>query len=515
MNMDHALAAWLENPENYPEPTSSVEVIQTHISVLFLTDHFVYKWKKPAHFTFLDFTTLEKRKHYCEEELRLNRRLCPGVYLEVRAIRRTAAGKYSFTEGEAVDYCVMMKRLPGERLMSLCLERGDPGLEEATRAIAGIIARLHHQPGVSEAVKEAGSPEHLAAKITGNFAETYQPGLFDPSLYDAVRAGFQYRIPALLEWLRKRAAAGKIVEGHGDLHAGNIFLTDPPTVFDCIEFAPEFRCGDAAVENAFLMMDLVFRGRRDLANVYEESYIGITGDREQKEYLPVLIAYQAMVRAKVAALAAADGDLAADQRARQEQAANRYLELAAASLLESAPRLPVILICGLPGSGKSYLSRLMARRFGWIHLSSDPIRKELAGIEFSQALPPECYTEGFSQKTYGEMKDRARAARLPVLADANFPRVQVRANFVEGIAKPVFLIWITCDEETTRERLERRARSPGEVSDAGFEVYRMLRERFEAPQDSENIPCLAIDGTAGAEKAVPAILAWLLHGVME
>jgi aminoglycoside phosphotransferase family enzyme/predicted kinase len=519
--MDPALLRRLHEPDCFPGGAERVEVRQTHLSVVCLVGEEAYKLKKPVRFSFVDFTDPEQRRRCCEEEVRLNRRLCPGVYLGVAPLYRDPApgGRWSFVPSPGatvVDHAVRMRRLPEERLLSHLLAQGEVTTADAVR-LAELVAAFHRDVGTSDEAREAGGPEQKQAAILGNFeaTEALVGSVFPSGLYRAVEARARRDLEALLPRLRRRAAEGRIVDGHGDLHARNIFLTEPPVIFDCIEFRPSFRCGDVAFEVAFLVMDFIHRGRPDLARAYLAAYVARSGDTELPSLMPAAISYRAMVRAKVASLAASDPGLEDADREAERAEARRYLRLAAASALGDAPLL--VFSCGLPGSGKSHLLEALARCSGWPCLASDRLRKELAGVAPTDPLPEEAYTPEARARTYGELVRRAGEALEagPVLLDANFPtrreRARVRA-LAERAGGRAVALWIRGDEALVRERLAARERGETvSASDAGVRVYEQLRGGFEEPQEDEGMTVIPVDGGADAEDNLDRILARFLE----
>lgn len=510
----------LTDPHCFPGPPASVEIRQTHLSVVCLAGENVYKLKKPVCFSFVDFSTPELRRHFCEEEVRLNRRLCPDVYLGVVPLYQDPLGVWSFLPSPGavvVDHAVHMRRLPEDRLLSAMLDRNavEPG--DVIR-LARIVAAFHRASPRDEATLAAGGPESKIAAILGNFevtenlADTVFPGPLHPALEQQVRRDVNRLRPIL----QRRLEQGHVVDGHGDLHARNIFLTDPPVIFDCIEFRPQFRCGDVATENAFLVMDLIHRGRPDLAETYLDAYIEQTGDTDQRALMPALVSYRAMVRAKVGALAASSPDLPEAEREAEAREARRYLQLAAAAAVSSPPLL--IVACGLPAAGKSWILQALAERTGWICLSTDRLRKELAGVPPETVLGEEFYTPQGNERTYEELFRRAREALergLCVLLDANFRnkphRTQARALALQAGARAL-LVWVRTGESVTRSRLEARDEGPEtSVSDAGTRVYEQLRDSFEAPDTGEGMALLELDGAADVEENIDRILARALE----
>lgn len=523
--MDSRLLARLANPACYPGSVDAVEIRQTHLSVVCLAGDYAYKLKKPVRFPFVDFSTRELRRHFCEEEVRLNRRLCPGLYLGVAPLLRTAEGGWTFRgaatagEGQVEEWAVRMRRLPEEKLLHHELAENRV-TEDQIREVARIMARFHGQSRPSPEVIEAGSPAKKRQAILANF-DLLESGAalgFDLALLEAVRARAEADLEQWMPLMEERSRSGRVVDGHGDLHARNICLTEPPVIFDCIEFRPEFRCGDVAVENAFLVMDLTYRGHPELAQVYLDTYITESGDADQRRLMPLFLSYRAMVRAKVAALSGMDPDIAVEERRHARESVARHLQLAAAGAL-SQDRI-LLLACGLPGTGKSHFCHALAERSGWPVVSSDRVRKELAGVPPEHRLPGEFYEEVFSARTYAEVL-RQIWEQLPTrstLADASFARARLRAQAgaaCRRVGGRPSLVWIDADEAVVARRLGLRKSDATAVSDANWEVYQRLRASFEPPGEAEGLPVLRIDGTAGADQNVDRVLTWLLRGTPE
>lgn len=510
----------LHDPAAYPEGPREVRVLQTHISIVCLAGDRVYKLKKPLQLPFLDFSTPALREHFCREELHLNQRLCPDVYLDVVPLW-LHEHRYGFAQrGRVVDHAVLMRRLPQERMLDELLAAGavDTGHIEA---IARTLLPFHRRNGIRPAPGEPGRPERLAEFMTANFRETgrFAGTVFDPDLHRALAHRTQEDLAALQPRLLARIAAGRVVHGHGDLHARNICMTDPPAIYDCVEFDAELRCGDVAVENAFLVMDLAYRGHRELAGAFVRAYCEASGDDEQPALLPPLFRYRAMVRAKVAALATEDPGIGAQDRKAAAASAQRHLALAAASAVaEDGPLW--LLACGLPASGKSHVFGQLAAETGWPCFASDRIRKELAGIAPDQHAPEGSYEPAAVARVYGELLRRADAATRgsaahdgggPVLLDATFRAAAERRRAAEAAAAAgarLCTVFFDVGDATARRRL--RARGRENPSDAGLEVYEAMRAGFERPGADE--PAVRVDADAPARAQIDRILAALLGG---
>jgi len=301
MESERIVGAFLK-PETYDEKVSGkIEVLQTHISWVFLTGSYAYKIKKPVDFGFLDFTTLEKRKKYCELELTLNRRLCPEMYLGVIPVAEDKGILKMGGRGRIIEYALKMRQMPREKLMNRLLERGEIGKDVIDR-IAKVIADFHSGAETSAAISKSGNPESVKFNWDENFEQT--TGFVGKVL---ARKDFDFVKKTVIDFLEKnknlfekRVRGGRIRRIHGDLHSGNIFVVGgKPCIFDCIEFSDRFSCLDTAADVAFLSMDLDFKGRRDLSELLVKKYIVYSGDEEIARILNFYKCYYAWVRGKV------------------------------------------------------------------------------------------------------------------------------------------------------------------------------------------------------------------------
>ncbi len=318
----------LMKPEAYNEDPSSIELVQTHISFVFLTERFVYKVKKAVNFGFLDFTTLEKRRFFCEKELELNRRLCGDMYLEVVPINKADAIKIKGA-GETVEYAVKMKRMPQEKIMSKLLEENkvDTGLVDR---IAKRIADFHLKAETNRRISEFGSLAVIETNWKENFKQTedYVDKTISMNDFKLIRekiSSFMKRNVSLFE---KRIAEGRVRDCHGDIHSGNIFVTNGIYIFDAIEFNDRFRYSDVAADVAFLAMDLDFKGRVDLSNFFVEKYVKYSGDQELMKLLPFYKCYRAYVRGKVTSFKLKDPNVRSNEKNAAMNEAKAYFKLA-------------------------------------------------------------------------------------------------------------------------------------------------------------------------------------------
>lgn len=319
---------WLLDEKNYPHPVEYVELIQTHISYVILAGDFVYKFKKPVDFRFLNFTSLDRRKFYCEEELRLNRRLCPKIYLDTVAVCKGAGGFAWDRAGQPVEYAVKMRRLAEDRMMGRVIARGELQQGDILRITDKLIP-FYETADRSGRVRGYGDVGAVARTIQDNFRETrpFAGGNVLPEgRFNSIRR-YATRFLEKEQLFVDRANEDKICEGHGDLHSGNICLEDEVAIFDCIEFNESLRCTDIAADLAFLAMDLDYHGLRSYRDIFIDSYIERSGDRGMKRMLAFYMCYRAYVRGKIGLLTSADNKVAEDVRTRAEESARRYFRL--------------------------------------------------------------------------------------------------------------------------------------------------------------------------------------------
>jgi aminoglycoside phosphotransferase family enzyme len=331
------LVAALLEPAAYPEPTSGVALVTTHISWVFLTDHFAYKVKKPVDLGFLNFTTLRRRHHYLNEELVLNRRLCPEIYLEVLPVVARGPGVRLGGRGQPLDYALKMVRLPQERMMDEVADRGEltqGHLEQIIAKLTPFYAQAARGPGINK----FGEPAIIAFNHEENFTRT-EPlvGLMlSRERFEAIRHFARSFLRQRRELFRRRLKEGRIRDCHGDLHMQNICLADGVYVFDCIEFNPRFRYGDVAADIDFLAMDLDFHGFRELSRYFVARFAESSRDPELLELLDFYKCYRAYVRGKINAFTAQDPEQSPEARAEAERLAKDYFALAGEYAREGA-----------------------------------------------------------------------------------------------------------------------------------------------------------------------------------
>jgi aminoglycoside phosphotransferase family enzyme/predicted kinase len=477
----------------YPHPVADVSVLETHISWVILAGDFAYKIKKPLRLEFLDYSTLELRRHFCEEELRLNRRLAPDLYLDVVAICGNPAAPVFGGDGEPIEYAVRMRRFPQEMLLSRLMRDGalQPAqIDLLVREIAGFHA------GIARASMKCGwgAPDGVRQQALDNLDALAL--IDDPQLseqLESLRAWTERAWGQLRGTLEQRRGQGFVRECHGDLHLGNmVWLEGRVVLFDGIEFNESLRWIDVLSDAGFVAMDLMDRGRTDYARRFINGYLERTGDYAGLAVLPFYIVYRALVRAKVAGIRmrqSADDGAARDRVARE---LNTYLQLAAACTRRALPVLAIT--CGPSGSGKTTGTQPLVERDGMIRVRSDVERKRLCGLspEQSAAAAPGrgIYTSATSRLTYDRLAGIARdviAAGYPVIIDATFLKRAHRDRFhrlADELRVPFRIIPFEADEAALRSRVRSRSRG-SDASDADEAVLDYQLGHFESLGEEE------------------------------
>ena len=500
-----ALADALLQPACYPHAVTTIERLETHISWVFLTGPYAYKVKKPVKLGFLDFSTLEARRHYCEEELRLNRRLAPDLYLDVVEIRGLPGAPRIAGHGPVLEYAVTMRQFPQEALASRLLTRG-----ELTPALltdfAVRIARFHAQLPPAVAESRYGTPESVLHNACENFAQISALPL-NPDERHAVEVmrDWTHREFMLRSAdLHARRNAGRVRECHGDLHLNNIALHKGKLVpFDCIEFNPDFRWSDVMSEVAFLVMDLLDRGAPRLAWLFLNKYLESSGDYAGLSLLRFFLVYRAIVRAEVHLIRANQAPEPAE-RTRLVAAYREYVQLAQRCSTVSRPA--ILLMHGLAGCGKSTIADELSQRWGAIRVRSDVERKRLEGLQVLQRsespLAGGLYAPDMTEATYARLAEVAREvveAGYTVIVDATFLQRRQRARLREvadALGAPIAVLSIQAQEATLRQRIEARAARANDPSEATVAVLQYQRATEQPLAADEALPVMTVDGCA-------------------
>lgn len=495
----------LLSPELYPHPVSALELAETHISWVVLTGEFVYKFKKPLKLDFLDFSSLEKRHHFCHEEIRLNQRLAPSLYLDVLPLCAQSSGLRLGGEGVVVDYAVKMKQFDSGSLLDQLVVSGNFDLK-MTEQIAIKMATFHTSLFTQrvEPKAEFGSFSAVSSAVLGNFS----------TMKSLLSSDEYLRLGQLEEWSRcalrgfqsaieERWQSGMVRECHGDLHLGNMALINGEvTFFDCIEFNPAFRFIDVVCELAFVLMDLESRGRYAEANHLLNTYLEYRDDYLGLKLLTFYKVYLALVRAKVHLIqklgqGANQGAIFKQEKLVDSQ---RYIQLAETYL--KPKQLFCALTHGVSGSGKTTLARQVAAKAGAIQVRSDVERKRLFGLapaeRSEKRLAESIYTKEISRKTFQRLESLAKTildAGYSVIVDATFLSRQSREPFevlAVSLSLPFRIINTLASDPTIRKRLAQREKQGGDASEAGLEVMLAQSEAVEEFSDKERDFVVAI-----------------------
>ncbi len=471
----------LRNPALYPHPVSRIEVLETHISWIILTGEYAYKLKKPVDFGFLDFSTLEQREYFCHEELRLNQRLAPDIYLEVLAIGGTPESPVLGATDTIFEYAVKMRQFDPQERLDLLLARHQFKPEWIYK-LAKQIAKFHRKVPIIAPDSPLGEPETIWEVVSDNFIHISNTvdTLDDCHRVQVLLQKTAQLFRRLTPLIEQRKMDGHVRECHGDLHLANITLYNSELrLFDCIEFNPRFSWIDTISDLAFLLMDLEANGEFSLANRCLNHYLELLGDYAALPLLNFYKSYRAMVRAKVAVLGP-DLDLASMRH---------YLSLTEHYASHQQPVL--YLMQGLSGSGKSFLSELMLQRSPLIRLRSDVERKRLFKQLSKKGESVDLYGPQMNLLTLNhllELSQRLLKAGLSVVVDATFIRHGSRRMFLEMAEQhkaQVQIIACRCDEETMVTRLTDRKQAGKDASDADVKVMQQQQVHLQALTETE------------------------------
>lgn len=467
------------DPSFYDHPVNEVELIETHISWIFLAGDYAYKLKKPVNFGFLDFSTLEKRRHFCREELRINKRFAPQLYLEVIRIggkqdRPKLNGK------PALDYVVKMKRFPQQKQLDRMLAAGQLTNNHIEK-FAEKIARIHRDAPIAKTNSKFGSPQAIIDPILQNFIQIRR-FLPDP--------GMLRQVDQLEEWSREtyrrlkpvflqRKIEGFIRECHGDTHLANMAWFDKsPLLFDCIEFNESLRWIDPISDVAFLAMDLDDRVESTLGWHFLNRYLQESGDYPGMTLLNFYKVYRAMVRAKVTCLRLSQPDLSEAERNQDLELLQSYLTLATEYMAPHFP--PLIITHGLSGSGKTSFVNQLAPLCHGICLQSDRERKrlyQLASTENSDSpIAAGIYSTAASIATYSRLRELTEIllkAGIPTIVDATFIQQSSREQMYQLAVEqqvPLIILDFPLTEKELRQRVKQRREQKKQISEATEEV---------------------------------------------
>jgi aminoglycoside phosphotransferase family enzyme/adenylate kinase family enzyme len=521
----------LLNPLLYDHAVDKIELVETHISWVLLTGDFAYKIKKPVNFGFLDFSSLEKRKFYCEEELRLNRRFAPQLYLDLITITGTEDLPSITSTGDALEYAVKMKQFPSDALLSKLLDAGDLR-EPHMDWLAQSIADFHLQAEIAKNESKFGNIEAVAQPVSENFQQIRHQ-IQDPDILlqlDSIEKWSTEAFKRLEPEFRKRKQEGFIRECHGDLHLGNIILLHEKVIpFDCLEFNENLRWIDVLSEIAFLVMDLDENQRPDLSRRLLNKYLEHTGDYSNLAVLQYYMVYRAMVRAKVNALQLNQDE--SDQRKIDSvlRECKSYITLGNLYITDHKPLL--IIMHGFSGSGKTTISQFILEALPVIRIRSDVERKRLLKDQESDSrgevknhktqseINEGIYNKESSNITYDHLRTLAEdiiLAGMSVIVDAAFLQIEQRKQFSQLASMlnvPFRIIDCHAEHSILKQRITERQVYGSDASDASLDVLFHQQENHDPLSEEEISQSFSMDRTeASSIKTVTDHLLAMMHG---
>ena len=457
-----------------------VGLVETHVSWVLLAGSFAYKIKKPVQLGFLDFGTLTERRRCCEEEVRLNRRLAAWLYLDVVPIRESRGRPALSGNGPVIEYAVKMRRLPPHAVAREKLERGRLDAGHLVR-FAQRLAAFHAAADVASADSRYGSAGTVQADVHRALDALAALGPYaDSAVCHELQGWFDARLAELAPRFAQRCAAGRVREGHGDLHLDNVIVANGDvTAFDCIEFDPALRWIDVMNDVAYLVMDLLAYGRRDLAYGFLDAYLEASGDHDGLDVLRVYVVYRAVVRALVHALRASA------KVPGNGLGAAEYLRLA--QQLAEPAHARLLITHGLPGAGKTQVSRQLLERAGAIRLRSDVERKRAADLapRADTRAVADLYQPQAHASTYARLEALARdalRAGYPTIVDAAFLRREERErmrSLAAALRVPFTILHCHAPLPLLRERVRIRRAQGADASEADEQVLERLRSQEE------------------------------------
>jgi hypothetical protein len=490
------------------------------MSWVFLTGDYVYKVKKPVDLGYLDYTSLEKRRFFCYQELNLNRRLCPDVYLEVVPIVEKDGKIALGGSGKIIEYAVKMRQLPQERMMDFLLEN-DQVSPAMVRRVAEKLALFHAKALTNQEISQYGAIELIDFNCQENFTQTgkYLGISLSAGQYQKIKSYTETFIRENKDLFHQRASQGRVKDCHGDLHSAHVCFVDDICIYDCIEFNDRFRYSDVASEVAFLAMDLDYHQQPFLSRCFIQNYVEISHDEELLKLVDFYQCYRAYVRGKVESFKLDDPFINAEEKELALKRARKYFALAHA-YAQGSPLPSLIITAGLVGTGKTSLSKALGEQIEAEVISSDVVRKRLAGLplaerhfdEFERGL----YTEDSSRKTYDRMLVEAEerlTQEQSVILDASFREAKERAKareLAEKFGAAFLLTECVLDESEVKRRLKQRLQE-GAISDGRWEIFVQQKEIFEPINEFLPENHLIIDTSKPSAELLQLILSRLLR----
>ncbi len=516
------LLSFLMNPESYPVETSNITIVQTHASYVAILDNDVYKVKKSVNLGFLDFSSLDKRKYYCEKEIELNSRLCARIYKSVVPLYKKGDAFTFDAIGEAVEYALHMYRLEDSFFLSNLLAEGEAGENDIGLIISTLVS-FYNKSAKNAKINKYATPESIQVNTEENFSQlkSFSENLVDPVQLEVIEYFTQEFFKTESDLLYKRIDEGWIRDCHGDLHMEHIHIQGGSVcIFDCIEFNDRFRYGDIVNDYSFLAMDLDFQDFNYLSKLFTDLMAQATNDRDAFRLIDFYKSYRATVRAKVNCFIQNNPDISSNTREISQNHAREYL-LLAANYAASGSRPLVIALSGMVGSGKSALAKRLSSHMGWEWLSSDRIRKELSDLPLYDR-PDEntrklLYSQEMTESTYSTLFNAAETMLdlgKTVIMDATFSNPAHRER-LEKLAMDektdFFMIETFAPESILRERLHRRYTNTDEISDARLEDFDFLSKRYKSPVEIPDTHKIRVETSGSHLESLRSAL----HGIID
>lgn len=502
MNRQAEIFQAMERPEFYPHPVSFIEKRETHISKVFLTGNYVYKIKKPFNLGFLDFTTPEKRRHFCSQEVILNRRLTEGVYIDVVRITFKNGRYYLDGPGDTVEYAVKMRQLPDNRSMKYLLQKGKID-KEAVEKLAEILANFYRNAPAGNDINAVGTWETVCTNCEENFEqiEALANNIVDRQKIETIKTATHTFLNGKKELFLHRIANGKICDCHGDLRSEHIYFTDRIQIVDCIEFNDRFRYVDSASDLAFLSMDLDFDGFSDIALHLINTYVQYAGDPEALVLLDFYKCYRACVRGKVNLFRIREGISDNLEKESLVKETNRYIDLAYRYALRFS-RHTIWVVCGLPASGKSTVSRELARTFKVKIFNSDVVRKKMFKVQSEKTMAASfedgIYSKKASSLTYEKLLSLAEedvGKGNSVILDATFSIKDQRhkaLTLAKEMKSEILFVECVSSDQLLKDRLTKRENTVS-ISDARIDHFEQFKKHFEPIDEVSDSIYICID----------------------
>ncbi len=498
----HPLIENLLSSKIYGHAVSHLKLIETHISWVILTGDYAYKIKKSVNFEFLDFSTLEKRRYYCEEELRLGQQLAPEIYLSVLPITGDSEHPQINGTGPVLEWAIKMKEFPQKNLLNVLLKQGYL-TETIIEKLGALLAEFHKNTVIASEESRFGLATEVHAPTKQNFEQivSFLSKVADINRLKCLKNWSDQQYEKNYDLFVERKKQGFIRNCHGDLHLANIFLyKDKPVLFDRLEFNEDLRWTDVIADLAFLMMDLTEKKQIGLANVLLNTYLHHTGDYQGLALLPYYLTYRAITRAKIS-LFRLKQELSDKERKEVQNDYRGFIALAES--YTKAPRPSLIIMHGLAGSGKTTVAQRIARHCNAIHISSDIIRKQLFHIPLyassHSSLHSGIYTTTATEETYRTLAKLAEVvlkANLTVVVDATFLKQVQRTAFHElsvQLQAPFYLLDCQENSHEIEQRIKNRLHHAVSISEADLTILSNQKKYREPLTNAEKSYTLVID----------------------